>query len=350
MRSRSVTSCSAVLALGLASVSLAQPDPSGIEFVTVGSPGNPAYNGPDPDGTVAGRGSVGYAYRIGKTEVTSAQWLEFMNAAKARPDPIPFISEPGPWGGVRDTSYPGPGVRYRLSAGIPNADMVPVGGISWRTAAIFTNWLNNDKSLEFSAFMNGAYDVSTFGTIDGNPYHWGDQLAHNPGARYWIPTLDEWMKAAHWSPTNPNNGGWFTYPLGSDSPPVYGPPPGYPGGSPDNQANSGFTLPGGDHFYIPLMSYPNALSPWGAMDMAGSKEEWTESVWIVDDLMARFLDGSWAGTVVGTDSVYGVSGSAPSSSSSGHGFRIAAVSIPSPAAVSVLLTALISPRRRRSER
>lgn len=69
-------------------------DPSGIQFVTVGAPGNPAYAGPDPGHNVGGRGSVGYEYRIGLTEVTTGQWMEFMNAARARPDPIPYISFP----------------------------------------------------------------------------------------------------------------------------------------------------------------------------------------------------------------------------------------------------------------
>ncbi|MBL9000834.1 MAG: hypothetical protein JNK25_06825, partial [Phycisphaerae bacterium] len=63
---------------------LAQPDPSGIEFVTVGAPGNPAYAGPDNNNLVTGRGSVPYEFRIGRTEVTTAQWVEFYNAFYGR--------------------------------------------------------------------------------------------------------------------------------------------------------------------------------------------------------------------------------------------------------------------------
>src|ERR1051326_1604576 len=61
----------------------AQPDPSGIDFVTIGSPNNPAYHRDDPQGLITGRGSVPYEYRIGRFEVTTSQWLEFYTTFKA---------------------------------------------------------------------------------------------------------------------------------------------------------------------------------------------------------------------------------------------------------------------------
>ena len=52
-----------------------------LETVVVGDPGNP------PDDT--GFGAVAYPYKIGKYEVTAAQYVEFLNAkAKADPDGI----------------------------------------------------------------------------------------------------------------------------------------------------------------------------------------------------------------------------------------------------------------------
>ncbi|MBS0195478.1 MAG: hypothetical protein JSR77_01845 [Planctomycetes bacterium] len=72
--SRASLICFGAASIALSHTSaLAQVDPSGIEFVTVGAPGNPAYAGPDNNNAVTGRGSVGYEYRIGKTEVTTAQ-------------------------------------------------------------------------------------------------------------------------------------------------------------------------------------------------------------------------------------------------------------------------------------
>jgi len=43
--------------------------------------------------------------------------------------------------------------------------MRPVGDISWRVAAMYCNWLHNDKRNDRAAFLNGAYDVSTFGYL-----------------------------------------------------------------------------------------------------------------------------------------------------------------------------------------
>jgi hypothetical protein len=55
---------------------------SGIDFVTVGAVGNAPWAGDGtPDDQSIGRGSVGYEYRIGKFEITTAQYVEFLNAA-----------------------------------------------------------------------------------------------------------------------------------------------------------------------------------------------------------------------------------------------------------------------------
>ena len=55
------------------------PDANGFKWCTVGSPGNAAYPG-HPSGLLAGRGRVDYEYRIARTEVSTAQWMEFLNA------------------------------------------------------------------------------------------------------------------------------------------------------------------------------------------------------------------------------------------------------------------------------
>lgn len=78
-----------VLGLGLWSLTGAGPahaqiDPqSGIDFVTVRALGNAPWPGggtPQTNGNI-GRGSVGYEYRIGRTEVTRVHRVEFFNAA-----------------------------------------------------------------------------------------------------------------------------------------------------------------------------------------------------------------------------------------------------------------------------
>jgi len=166
----------------------------GIEFVTVGAAGNAPLT---TTGRANGRGSVGYDYRIARGETTTAQWVGFMNAVSMRPasEAIPFISPPqGLWGARIDGSYTGPGVRYVV---IPGRENQGVGNISWRTAAIYCNWLHNDQAITRNAFMSGAYDVSTFGyalnPATGQRDMATDQIARSPGARFFLPTWDEWL-------------------------------------------------------------------------------------------------------------------------------------------------------------
>ncbi len=308
---------------------------SGIDFVRVGAAGNAPWAGDGTSGDRAiGRGGVGYEYSIGKYEVTSGQWAEFFTAVQTCPDGfVPFVSAPSITGG---TAHP----------------MYPTGGITWRTAAVFTNWLNNAKDNHLASFMNGAYDVSTFGYL-GSSSIFTDQLAHNPGARYWIPTWDEWLKAAHYDPdkNGPGAGGWWKYSTMSDTtPPVYG-PPGVLVGGVLAQANAQWTstnFPGYNPMTVPLGAY--ALSnAFGLYDVAGGTSEWTEEATILHT--ARMLDGSARAFdyAASSDEVsFTGGGDFPSFAWSHYGFRVAS-SVPAPAtSVAVGLGLLfVNARRRR---
>jgi formylglycine-generating enzyme required for sulfatase activity len=318
------------LALFSALSALAQPGGGsggdGIEWVTIGATGNRGYDRSDPDRRVTGRGAVNYEYRIGKYEVTSGQWAEFFAAALNRPDgDIPWVQAPFITGG---TANP----------------MLPTGGISWHTAAIYCNWLHNSKSSDRSAFLNGAYDVSTFGYGE-EPGTFTDQLTHNQGARYWIPTWDEWLKAAHYDPVLDR---WWEYSTTSDTRPLYGLPEGYPGGSVDNQANANYIDVGGNaHFQVLLGAYENVTSPWGLFDTAGGTSEWTE--FAGGRRIARGLEGSgWASGAFTIDAAWDLRGAFPTDVSYSFGFRVASA-IPSPNGVAVLGTSgmLFAALRRR---
>lgn len=333
---------------GAAGTALADVDPlSGIDLVRVGAVGNRAYDGPDPFGLVTGRGSVGYEYSIGRFEITTSQWLEYVNTFTARSDPL-LISQVGfpvHWGAGVDSTYSGPGVRYTLRP-VANAGMLPVASITWRQAAMYCNWLHNGKSADLSARLNGAYDASTFAFTSQGV--WTDQAAHSPGARYWIPTLDEWMKAVHFDPiaSGPNGevGRWWLQPNGTDTALTYGPPG-------QGQANSGFELPGNGHWNIPLGSYPQTVTPWGLLDASGGTAEWTESIYITGSIRGRILDGSAAGLSQNqsSDFLYWHGSDSPASGGGVFGFRIAS-SVPSPGVLAAFGASVVLHfgRRRRS--
>lgn len=267
--------------LGLSLLGLSQPATAQVppgydfDFVTIGAPGNPAFDGFDPNGFVRGRGSVPYEYRMAREEISTSQWLEFFNTFAAR-EGGPRVNPPLIWGATIDTGYSGPGVRWMLTPGFEDlAARVPIVGIDWRDAARYCNWLENDKSSDLSAIQNGAYDTSTFGERpDGSIT---DQVAHNPSARYWIPTFDEWMKAAHFDSNRfgPDQGGYWLYDNSSDTAPI----PGDPG---VGETSGGWPgVPGGPTPHdIPLGAYPLTQTPWGLLDMTGGSSEWTESMYL----------------------------------------------------------------------
>lgn len=135
MRTSRVIAALAVVFLG--SATFAQD--YGIDFVTVGAAGNAAFTQQSPNfpnSEVIGRGAVNYHYRIGRYEITTAQWMAFVNTfnGTTRENAPPFFDWGGPfaWGAVSDPNYSGPGFRYTLPASNPNAAMQPVYGIGWR--------------------------------------------------------------------------------------------------------------------------------------------------------------------------------------------------------------------------
>lgn len=259
----------------------------GFNFITIGDAGNRAYDGYDLFGAVSGRGSVGYEYRIAQTEVTSDQFAEFLNAWDSSGGGFGVFGA-FYWGGYYD------GSRWTV---VPGKELNPVGGISWQGAAVFTNWLHNGKPTnDLSGFLSGAYDTSTFGRDPDNPANFTDQTTRSPGAKYWIPSLDEWIKAAHYDPNKngTGNGGWWLYSDGSDTQPV----PGMPG---VGETSAGVDISNPEAFDIPLMAYPETRSPWGLLDTSGGGAEWTEEWHTInspDERELRVWQGNSAGRLV----------------------------------------------------
>jgi formylglycine-generating enzyme required for sulfatase activity len=321
----------------------AQAPPSyDFDFATITATSNPAWGKPDPWNWVSGRGSVPYEYRIARVEVTTAQWMEFVNTYSVRGGSWTFFAEPTFWGADIDWSYSGPGRRYTL-LNSPNAGMMPVGGITWREAAMFCNWLHNDKGTSLSAIENGAYDTTTFGSGGGLVFT--DQHTRHPGAKYWIPSLDEWIKAAHYDPNRHGlgQGGWWEYSYRSDSPPT----PGLPG---QGQTTAGLMAP--SLWEVPLGAYPEMQSPWGLFDTSGGTSEWTEDVIIPTHPTTRLVKGAGFDVLNphGMEAIWGYDRIPPWAAGSTTGLRIASA-VPPPSSFAIVLLSGLGTclyRRRRS--
>ncbi|MFO0082394.1 MAG: SUMF1/EgtB/PvdO family nonheme iron enzyme [Phycisphaerales bacterium] len=324
----------------------------GMEFSTISAPNYPAYTG--PLGALSAsypRGSVGYEFRMARTEVSTGLWMEFANTFINRtPRGINFAT-PFTWGATVDPDRPD---YWMLDPRVPNAANVPVTGIGWRDAARFCNWLHNDKSSDLSAIASGVYNESTFGPgLPDGSGGFTDQTTRSANAKFWIPTLDEWVKASYFDPNRhgENQPGYWRYPTRSDTAPVGG----FPG---QGQTNAGF-IGGGFERLIPVGSYSDVQSPWGLLDASGSAAEWTSTAFPLTNWRTGlptdiFYCGSQMSIGEGDfqpsifDFIDEPSSSLPFDFGQ-PGLRIAAA-IPSPSSAIVVggLVALIGPRTRRS--
>ena len=162
-----------------------------MDWVTVGNAGNAA----DP---LTGYGAVGYAYKIGKYEVTNAQYGAFLNA-KAATDSFGLYNSNMSTYGINRSGSSGI-YTYSVTGALANR---PVVWVSWFDAARFANWIMNGQgsgSTETGAYtLNGA----TSGIV----------LA-NAGAQVYIPTEDEWYKAAYYNAVSQT---YSLYPNGQNS-------------------------------------------------------------------------------------------------------------------------------------
>jgi formylglycine-generating enzyme required for sulfatase activity len=192
-----------------------------IETVVVGNPGNApdqVYPYKNPDELQFG--TVDYVYRIGTYEVTNAQYAEFLNA-KAKSDALALYSTSmgsSDRGGIVRTGTTG-NYEYTVKS---NMDNKPVNFVNWYDAARFTNWMNNGKG-------SANTEDGTYTLLGGTLYpENGGSIVRNPGATWFLPTENEWYKAAYYDPRTAAEGGpagddhYWLYPTRSDTPPTAG--------------------------------------------------------------------------------------------------------------------------------
>lgn len=297
-----------------------------IEMVWVGYPGN-ANDPEDADPSAAGIQNLGAEardFKIGKYEVTNAQYAGFLNAV-ARTDPNGlYATEMGtdPRGGIVRTNAPG---NYTYTAGFPMADK-PVNFVSVWNAFRFCNWLHNGRPDGDQGPMTteeGAYDLS--GDAISN-----NTVTRNAGARYFLPSYNEWYKAAYHDPRTeaqsgpPGDDRYWQYPTSSDDFPTRA-----TADSVGNIDNDTANIANFERFAdwaaqdgnVTTVGSggPGSACFYGAFDMAGNVFEWTETP---SGGGRVFRGGSWRFNVT---YLRANSPPTPSSGASEHyGFRVAA--------------------------
>lgn len=241
------------------------PPPNyGLNWATITHAGNAPWVGQHGGSTGAiSWGDVSYEYRIAKTEVSNAQWLDFVRAA------APFV----------------PAIDRRSPAFV-SAGIVAIGNqfvmaepanwaarAGWRYAAWYANWTHNGQKSAGVAtaadFATGAYDISTFnysGEIGAT-----DQVTRSPGAQFWIASIDEWVKGVYFDPNRygADQPGYWLYPGSQDTPLITA--PASSGGQTNLSAG-----PLGQAYTLEIGQYPHVTGPWGLLDVSGNAREWLE--------------------------------------------------------------------------
>lgn len=257
-----------------------------IETVRISDPGNAvdtmscaACHSPK---STAGYGSVGYTYNVGKYEVTAAQYTAFLNAVAATD--TYGLYNPNMWSFTLNKYEEGCRIQRSGSSGSYSysveADYAnrPMHWVSFWRAVRFANWLHNGQPTglqDASTTEDGAY------LIDGYNDVFGQTIVRKPGAKWFIPTEDEWYKAAYYK-GHGTNAGYWRYPTCSDTMP--GRDLNDPDGNNANYCDHGRAVTYGTYPiddgkpYTVVGQFRNSPSPYGTFDQGGNAWEWNETI------------------------------------------------------------------------
>jgi sulfatase modifying factor 1 len=193
--------------------------------------------------------------------------------------------------GISYTSGASAGSKYAVINNGGDSSNRPITYVSWFDAARFSNWMTNGQGS--GSTEDGAYTLNNATT--------GSAVARNPGAAFYIPTNDEWYKAAYFSPNYGGVGvpGYYDYATQSDSPPgnivVSGT---------TNQANyftgAGFSVTQSSsydpnqNYLTDVGAFSGSGSFYGTFDQSGNVFQWNDLDGLASSGSSRGLrGGSW---------------------------------------------------------
>jgi hypothetical protein len=199
-----------------------------IDFVDIGNTGNAA--------DTTSYGAVPYEYRAGVNEISQN------DIAKATASGMANVTA-GPWTGNQ-----------------------PAATISWYEAAAFVNFLNTNSA------KTAAYDLAWDGSawsmnLWSSGQAWtagGTNLYRNKDAFYFLPSENEWYKAAYYNAAGTN---YFLYPTGSDTAPT----------AVASGTNASSAVYNGVASVPAIVGSAGGLSPYATMGQGGNVWEWNES-------------------------------------------------------------------------
>jgi formylglycine-generating enzyme required for sulfatase activity len=236
--------------------------------------------------TDTGFGAVGYEYKIAKNETTIAQYATFLNAV-AKTDTYALYSTSMINSSINGISRSGVSGSYTYTVN-PGSGNKPITYVNWFDAARFANWMHNGQpegAQDALSTENGAYPL--LGKTSGI-------VAKNSGAKVWIPSENEWYKAAYYDP-NKGGAGVGGYWLHANRSAVMTSNTIGVAGASNHLNTDGYAVyTGGISWGITdVGAYgTNSESAYGTNDQAGNVTKWSDGV--SDDLPWRVIrGGAW---------------------------------------------------------
>jgi formylglycine-generating enzyme len=298
-----------------------------IDWVTVGDAGNAA------DDTTYG--AVAEDFRIMKYEWTNSQYVEFLNAIDPQgtnPNSV-YNATMGSnaRGGITNTGTTD-GSRYAFKS---NMGDKPVNYVSWFDAARVSNWLHNG-GLPYGTTDSGSTAPQNIGAYTLGTATSGTAPAVNLGAQFYVPTEDQWYKAAYYKGSGTNAGYW-DYATQSDTAPAAvnattvgtgtsgGVSPVTTGNFANYNAAASWNSQTGN---VTTVGTNGGASAYAAFDMSGNINEWNDLTGAAgSDRGLRA--GGWSNVAFNLSSSSRTL--APSSENFNVGFRLASpVPVPEP--------------------
>jgi sulfatase modifying factor 1 len=289
-----------------------------IEFVPIGALGNPS-------GSISGgrlAGSVGYEYSMGRHEI-SLGMIEKANGLGGLSLSYAFEQNNG-------------GLRSSIAA----------RGISFTEAALFVNLLNTLQGYSPAYKILGGGGSAVTAPDVWRPGETGYSAANpirNSGAKYFIPTVDEWFKAGWYDPNKNGVGGYWNFAYGSDL-------------DPQDAFYVGTSAPRAlifGHTYVSSVYDAGASSPFGTMgQMANAWEIMEMGFDPQTGELKTIINGGGVGSGApynhfaswGIDNIFGMDLNEENST---VGFRVAMIPEPSTFSLALVGAALVLGSRRR---
>jgi formylglycine-generating enzyme required for sulfatase activity len=199
-----------------------------VDFVSISQTNNTA--------DTTGYGAVPYNYRVGTHEISQLQITKATQIGMAN-----------------------------VSAGVWSNNQ-PAANISWYEAAAFVNFLNTNSG-KTAAYALTFSDSQWSMALWSSEQAWtagGTNLYRNKDAYYFLPSENEWYKAAYYNAAGTN---YFLYPTASSSVPT----------AVASGTDAGSAVYNNVTSAPALVDSAGGLSPYGTMGQGGNIFEWNES-------------------------------------------------------------------------